>query len=143
MKMKQMVKKVSLVLIAAGLLAGIADVKTVAPFVSADTALTSFDMLGASVRPDLPQTEKDDSGIRFASRIDKTEYDALTNVTETGTLMIPRKLLGENELVRGNANAIELSTYNNYLVGDTYYEFRTALYGIPENSYLSGIVARS
>ena len=145
MKFYNVIKKTSLAVLAAGLLAGAVSVNVPYTAVNAGAeSLTAFAMVGAEIRPDNAATpDKDETGIRFISRVDKTAYAGLGAVTEAGTLLIPRKILGDDELVRGYADAVDLSTLGKYVDGGDYYEFRAALYGIPENSYLSGIVARS
>ena len=80
----------------------------------------------------------EDSGIRFATQISATDKIA---GAEYGTLVIPKHLLGENELVLENANAenITVTKWANE-EETTYY---SALTGIDEKYYNTPLIARS
>ena len=125
---------------AASAYVGVGETKAETQFVIVDTPT----ILGGSVRT------KDPSGLRFQSKVDA---DLKNSGAEFGTLLIPKKVLGENELTHETASVedVEQSVWatenvkatnpNDYEEGYEY--FNAVLTGIPEAYYDEVIVARS
>ena len=107
--------------------------------VSADD-LTTFEIVGASVRI---SADGESDGLRFETQISKVEYDGLADVISTGTLVIPKRILGGGVLDLANGDALNIDTTDLYEEKGEVYEFKASLIGIPEKNYLSGIVGRS
>ena len=98
-------------------------------------------ILGGSVRTEAP------AGLRFQSKVD--EDLAIEGVT-FGTLLIPEKELGDNELTKDTSkvNVVKQSVWATKDENDTDYEegykyFNAVLTDIPEEHYNKVIVARS
>lgn len=71
----------------------------------AASEITTFDMIGASVRT------ADPSGIRFTTKVNKDYKDTELNgkTYSFGTLIIPTEILGSNELTRNTDNVLDVA----------------------------------
>lgn len=83
-------------------------------------------------------------GLRFGIQLlkDSAYNEYLDCIVSYGTLIIPKKNLGDNELTFDITNAMDVAAVNIYSEDDTQRTYTGVLVGIPKSAFYSDIVGR-